>query len=333
MSDISQNNIARILFRLYKDEIAVQFSGVRFYAAYRRRTFFKYAEQELRWVTIQTSKLNDDWNIATGFVSLRDTSLPDFITNIEDESVVYWLKSILSLLGRDGLVYDGKLIADHFIGTLTAQDYSVSWAMEYHAFIDRNFNEQSLSARNTVFSFRDGHYPLLTSRMMAWCVRNMDSRLTDSTDVSLVCIPASSEKKFMMRCKTFSEYLAADLRISNALKAIRVVEDRKPLKGTMGGNKLFGLSFHDEYIRGKEVLLFDDVYHHGESFRQISGVLLEMGAKIITGICIAKTYRHDEYRLSKLPSGLTDLKETAPQWTGKPDTPSDDGWHWIVLDR
>lgn len=332
MQNFSQYRIARVLFHSYKDEIAVRFYGPRFIAAYRRRTFFKEAERKLRWVTIETRKLNEDWNLVTGFVSLWDTSLPEFVTNIADESVVYWLSSILSMIDGTVLTWDGKLIADHFIGNLAEHDYSVSWAMDYHSFIDRNFNGQSLSARNTVFFFKEGHSPQLTARMMAWCVKKKDDRLTENSDVSLVCIPASSEEKFMLRCRLFSEYLSADLRINNALKAIRVDKDREPLKGTVGGNKLFGLSFHDEYIRGKEVLLFDDVYNHGESFRQISSVLLGIGARKVTGICIAKTYRHEEQQLSKQPSVIPDIEEAFTRLTGN-DNMSLDNWHWIVLER
>jgi hypothetical protein len=332
MQDFSQYRIARVLFHSYKDETAVRFSGARFIAAYRRRTFFKEAERKLSWVTIETIRLNDDWNLVTGFVSLWDTSLPEFVTNIADESVVYWLRSILSLIDSAEPYLTGRLIADHFIGSLTEHDYSVSWAMDYHSFIDKNFNGQSLSARNTVFLFKDGHSPQLTARMMAWCVKKMNRRLTGNSDVSLVCIPASSEKKFMLRCRLFSEYLSADLRINNALKAIRVEKDREPLKGTVGGNKLFGLSFHNEYVRDKEVLLFDDVYNHGESFRQISSVLLGIGARKVTGICIAKTYRHEEQQLSKQPSVIPDIEEAFTRLTSN-DNMSLDNWHWIVLDR
>lgn len=287
------SRIARILFSLYDDEIAVHFFGARYIAAYKRKTFFNDTARKMNWVNTHTTNLNEDWNLVTGFVSLWDSNLPVFITNVENENTSYWLRTILGYLAENGInaINDGRMYPDHFLGHGDYGTYTLHWVMDYLSRVSSDFTEDSLEARRTVFDFRDGVSPKTTARMVAWCIRNMEDSDQLLREASLVCIPSATQKSYMERCRSFSRYLASDLRIKDCIKAIDVVVDREPMGSSLGGNKLLGLCFHANYIQDANIILFDDVYHHGESFRQISGTLLELGAKKVTGICLAKTYK------------------------------------------
>ena len=67
------------------------------------------------------------------------------------------------------------------------------------------------------------------------------------------------------------------------------------MKGTIGENKMENLTFNKKYIRGKHVLLIDDVITTGASLIQIGNKLLELGAMSVRGVFMAKTIWNTEF--------------------------------------
>ena len=56
-----------------------------------------------------------------------------------------------------------------------------------------------------------------------------------------------------------------------------------------GYTKLLDLQFTRRYIRGKNVVLLDDVLTTGESFRQLQRKMKQLGALSVIGVFLGKT--------------------------------------------
>lgn len=69
------------------------------------------------------------------------------------------------------------------------------------------------------------------------------------------------------------------------------------MKGTIGKKKNENLKFNRIHIKGKHVLLVDDVITTGTSLVQIGKKLLELGALSVRGVFMAKTVRETEMSL------------------------------------
>lgn len=68
------------------------------------------------------------------------------------------------------------------------------------------------------------------------------------------------------------------------------MEDRKQLKGRENGKDTLGnLQFIRRYIKGRYVLLLNDVLTTGESFRQLQRKMIQLGALSVTGVFLGKT--------------------------------------------
>lgn len=83
------------------------------------------------------------------------------------------------------------------------------------------------------------------------------------------------------------------LGIADGFKAIWIEEDREQLKGK-GKDKdiLQNLQFTRRYIKGKNIVLLDDVLTTGESFRQLKRKMEQLGALSVAGVFLGKTVRN-----------------------------------------
>lgn len=107
----------------------------------------------------------------------------------------------------------------------------------------------------------------------------------------MVPIPASTKKAHGKRFTKFCKDLSRRLNISDGFRTLWIEYDREPLKGTYGENKIHNLTFNSKYIKGKHVLLIDDVITTGSSLVQIGKKLLELGASSVRGVFMARTVR------------------------------------------
>lgn len=109
--------------------------------------------------------------------------------------------------------------------------------------------------------------------------------------LTLVCIPASTQKKNEARYKVFSEELCQRTGIENGYGFTQVLRDRTAQHE--GGNRNnVNYSFDDSFFNGKRVILFDDIITKGDSMHAAKSKLEAIGAIVICGLAIGKT-RHE----------------------------------------
>lgn len=105
--------------------------------------------------------------------------------------------------------------------------------------------------------------------------------------LTLVCIPASSEENNNARFKDFSERLTSSLQMDNAFEHIQIIKDASPKH--LGGIGAPKLHFDEDYFKGRNILLFDDIITKGNSMHRFKNKLESLGANVIAGVSIGKT--------------------------------------------
>lgn len=113
-------------------------------------------------------------------------------------------------------------------------------------------------------------------------------------DFTLMIIPASTNERHELRFRNFSVEFTGLLRIANGYDAITVTRDREEYKGQHYKNKTDNLHFAGAAIRGRHILLFDDLLTTGAGLSQVSRKLLACGAlpspaSFLPGPCLPKT--------------------------------------------
>lgn len=108
------------------------------------------------------------------------------------------------------------------------------------------------------------------------------------SELTLVCIGASTRAINKDRYEVFSDRLCKKLNMINAYSHIRVVRDRVAKRE--GGELRKGdIEFDKTFFEGKRILLFDDVFTSGLTMARYAVTLVSFGATVIGGITIAKT--------------------------------------------
>lgn len=131
---------------------------------------------------------------------------------------------------------------------------------------------------------------------MKWVIQKTEKMLFETFDrdalkyLTLVCIPASSKSSTERRFKDFSETLCKDTGMDNAYTHITVSQEVVPKN--QGGTGLPTLEFDTYFFKNKNIIIFDDVITSGRSMFRMKQKLEQLGATVIAGISIGKTFHH-----------------------------------------
>ena len=176
------------------------------------------------------------------------------------------------------------------------QFYDISWKHRFESLHDyyptkiEKTNAHQKRISNLIFRFKEGgHCGELVARILALCLKHAGFNGTKE-DTVLIPIPASTRERQRKRFPVVCYYLSEWLGITDGFKTIWIEEDREQLKGK-GKDKdiLRNLQFTRRYIRGKNVVLLDDVLTTGESFRQLQRKMKQLGALSVIGVFLGKT--------------------------------------------
>jgi hypothetical protein len=131
---------------------------------------------------------------------------------------------------------------------------------------------------------------------MTWVVQNVKDRLLDTFGkdslklLTLVCIPASNKLNMERRYKEFSSTLCNETGMENAYSHITITKDASPKH--LGGSGKPTIEFDAEFFKKKNVIIFDDVITSGRSMLLMKQKLVGLGATVIAGLSIGKTFHH-----------------------------------------
>ena len=152
------------------------------------------------------------------------------------------------------------------------------------------FEERDLCRR--ILAFKDGRN--VYSR---WAAREMARTLCcqDLTDVVIVCVPASTRAANVRRWKRFSALLSRLTGAVDGFDFVSVSGSRKRAHVTgeyeLSTNIKRFVTFDVDRLRGRRVLVIDDIYTTGRSSKAFIGALEAAGCTVVMAVYLAKTRR------------------------------------------
>lgn len=141
-----------------------------------------------------------------------------------------------------------------------------------------------------ILGFKDGRnvYTRWAARQFA-----MTLSLLDMTDTVIVCVPASTPYSHTRRWKRFLDLLCRRTGAENGFSYVAVTGSRKRAHLTgdyeLCTNIKRYVNIDAERLRGRKVLVIDDIYTTGQSSASFIGALEAAGANVVMAMFLAKT--------------------------------------------
>jgi len=162
----------------------------------------------------------------------------------------------------------------------------------YFAYYPTRFevSEEFHKRRIIVWNFKDGHISEKVANAFKGDIDHLNLTKPYS-DWWLCIIPASTEAKTETRFKKFCETFCRGTHINNGYFLITVTENREARhlsEDRDSVNILDVIEFGN--VRGKRILLFDDIYTTGKSFTRVARKLISLGAIEVIGLFLGKTH-------------------------------------------
>lgn len=145
---------------------------------------------------------------------------------------------------------------------------------------------QQEADRRAVWNFKDGSYTYGLNRLADFLDANFTKE--EMKNVVVCVIPASTQYKNDIRYKTMCTKIAEKFPVINGYNYITINTDRSDSRTQKSSDTVWNLSFSSS-VRGKTVVLFDDITTRGTSFIQVANKLKEAGASNVYGFFLGKT--------------------------------------------
>lgn len=150
-------------------------------------------------------------------------------------------------------------------------------------------NSEQENARQVVYNFKDGYY---STNLKECIVRRIKYIMkTYPCETWEVCfIPASTHLKSIKRYTGLYEYVKEHTCCSSHVNTITTIHDTE--SGHISGKKNNpeeNFKVTASNIRGKSIILIDDIVTRGRTFYNTANKLTENGAARVVGLFIAKT--------------------------------------------
>lgn len=141
-----------------------------------------------------------------------------------------------------------------------------------------------------ILGFKDGR-----NVYTRWAARQFAMTLSplDMTDTVIVCVPASTPYSHTRRWKRFLDILCRRTGAENGFGYVTVTGNRKRAHVTgdyeLCTNIKRYVHIDAERLRGRKVLVIDDIYTTGQSSASFIGALEAAGACVVMAMFLAKT--------------------------------------------
>lgn len=151
-----------------------------------------------------------------------------------------------------------------------------------------SFEQQDISRR--ILGFKDGR-----NVYTRWAARQVATALSamDMTDVTVVCIPASSRSSHVRRWKRFSQLLCRMTGAEDGFSHVDVNGSRKQAHTTgvyeLADNIEQYVHIDRQYFHNRKVLLIDDIYTTGRTASAFANALSVAGAEVVLSMFLART--------------------------------------------
>lgn len=146
--------------------------------------------------------------------------------------------------------------------------------------------------RREVWNFKDG---VCSDRILNEMVKTVNEIVGYAKSNYIICfIPASRSSRTQTRYSSLARKLTERTGVFATLDAVKKNSDS--VSGYVAGkssNPTADFIFNANLLRGKKVILIDDVITRGRTFTQTASKILANGASSVTGMFVAKTVNPD----------------------------------------
>lgn len=165
----------------------------------------------------------------------------------------------------------------------------------YPTSVTENIDKQDWRIRKLIWDFKyDSAKTSYDEKEIAnlEIIKTVKSTLTCSfgthvNELAFFCIPASTRKNYYDRFEKFSDQLCKETSMINCFSHIKYICDSFAKHN--GGAGFPYVEFNKEFFKGKNVILFDDIYTTGRMMSYYANILSSLGSKVIAGISIGIT--------------------------------------------
>ncbi|MBO4658911.1 MAG: phosphoribosyltransferase [Prevotella sp.] len=103
--------------------------------------------------------------------------------------------------------------------------------------------------------------------------------------LTLVCIPASTAEKTKARFEDFARIVTEETGMENGYHHVQVAVDAESKH--LADQPLYTID--EEWFKGRDVLLFDDIMATGGSIKSFAGQMTAAGAHVVAAVVLGKT--------------------------------------------
>lgn len=169
-------------------------------------------------------------------------------------------------------------------------------AIPYSKYDEYRFSQQAEDNRNFVYKFKDGYEEF--SREAADKIAEPINRhysADERKSMALFCVPPSSAERYQKRYSRFAEFLSNQTGLENLYESLTYRFD--------GGAKHLGSGEKADFVideaavKGKNIILFDDIVTTGASLTEIMEYLERLGATVISAFTLGRTCHSDSDKL------------------------------------
>lgn len=158
--------------------------------------------------------------------------------------------------------------------------------MRYNASYEQRENRQK------VFNFKDGR---ASSEVLDQFISTIKSMIGygSASDYCICFIPASEHYKNVRRYSALAARIKKEIGCSCSIDFISCPDHESGHIAGKSANPAANYSVDSYAVKGKRIILIDDVITRGRTFVQTAGLLIDNGAREVQGLFLAKTVNPD----------------------------------------
>lgn len=278
----------RFLKEIKGEFVIIRDANERFYYLRYKECIISPTCEKNNWCIIQESWFNKDLLIGIGLADIDSSD--SYIYRVKDEDTLQMWKDILNFVFFKSFSMPSYFLYNsRFKGMVRIDGTDCHYIHDYYPSHCGRVGMEEERARHSVYAFKDGEKPYLWAKIFSLCLEQLPSFQEIRGNAVVIPIPASTRDRNIQRYAKFCRLLSKMLGIEDGFRAIWIDHSREQLKGTFGQDKLENIEFNSRYIKGKDIVLCDDVTTTGESLIQMKRKLVELGAKSVMGVFMART--------------------------------------------
>lgn len=290
MDDIEQAPIGSyfLLSEMPGEFLFVQRDKSQFYFLCSKECPIEKISRSFDWYIVSKDKFNEELIIGIGLSDKEP--IEGELYRVQDETTLRLWRDILHFTFEGNFVRQFFPYDTYFKGKMRLDGALCFYIHDYYPTRHTDLTQHQKQVTNLVFRFKESSEntaPLL-AKIFSLCIARMPF-FGEMANPVLIPIPAATRERNIARFARFCSLLSRRLKVVDGFRAIWINEDREQLKGTNGHDKLSNLIFHPQYIKGKDIILVDDIVTTGQSFIQLKRKFMQMGANSVVGVFLGRT--------------------------------------------